>query len=164
MSISSQENLRLQFLTRVVRKEIHYLQQTDQRLFDVPFTREKIERLENDIDLAECVDAFVSRFRRLQDTVGDKLLPNYLNAVGETVGPAIDNLNRAEKLGLVDSAEVWMTLRILRNQMVHEYMEDLDKLAEALNKGHEHVSNLTTDATRILVDLEARGWIPINRH
>ncbi len=159
MSISSQKKLRLQFLARVVYKEIRYLQLTDQRLFDVPFTREKIERLEDDVDLAERVDAFVSRFGRLQDTVGDKLLPNYLDAVGETVGPAVDNLNRAEKLDLVDSAEVWMTLRILRNQMVHEYMEDLDKLAEALNKGHEHVSTLTGDATRMLSDLEDRGWI-----
>jgi hypothetical protein len=43
--------------------------------------------------------------------------------------------------------------------MINEYMEDLDKLTEALNKGHEHVSTLTEDATRILVDLKARGWI-----
>ncbi|MBA3755957.1 MAG: hypothetical protein H0X02_06920 [Nitrosomonas sp.] len=51
-----------------------------------------------------------------------------MNAVGETAGPAVDNLNRAEKLGLVESAEIWMVLRDLRNQMIHEYMEDLDKL------------------------------------
>jgi len=71
----------------------------------------------------------------------------------------VDNLNRAEKLGLVGSAEIWLVLCDLRNQMIHEYMEDLDKLTEALYKGHEHVSTLTGDATRILVDLEARGWI-----
>jgi len=159
MNISPQKKLRLAFLARMVRKEIHYLQLTDRRLFDVPFTREKAERLEMEVELAERVDAFVSRFGRLQDTAGDKLLPNYLNAVGETTGPAVDNLNRAEKLGLINSAEIWMALRDLRNQMVHEYMEDLDKLAEALNKGHEHVSTLTADATSILVDLEARGWI-----
>ncbi len=90
MSISPQQKLRLQFLARVVRKEILYLQLTDQRLFDVPFTREKIERIERDVDFAERVDAFVSRFGRLQDTVGDKLLPNYMSVVGETVGPAVD--------------------------------------------------------------------------
>ena len=157
MNISPQKKRRLAFLARMIRKEIHYLQLTDRRLFDVPFTREKAERLEKEVDLAERVDAFVSRFGRLQDTVGDKLLPNYLNAVGETTGPVVDNLNRAEKLGLINSAEIWMALRDLRNQMVHEYMEDLDKLAEALNKGHEHVSTLTADANRILVDLEARG-------
>ena len=159
MNISPQKKLRLQFLARMVRKEIYYLQLTDRRLFDVPFTRENVERFEKDVDLAERVDAFVSRFGRLQDTVGDKLLPNYLNAVGETAGPAVDNLNRAEKLGLVGSVEIWMALRDLRNQMMHEYMEDLDKLTEALNKGHEHVTTLTEDADRILADLEARGWV-----
>ncbi|HQY22817.1 MAG TPA: hypothetical protein PK389_03570 [Gammaproteobacteria bacterium] len=55
--------------------------------------------------------------------------------------------------------EIWLVLCDLHNQMIHEYMEDLDKLTEALYKGHEYVSTLTGDATRILVDLEARGWI-----
>jgi class 3 adenylate cyclase len=48
--------------------------------------------------------AFVSRFGRLQDTVGDKLLPALLSALAEPVGPAIDNLDKAEKLGLLESA------------------------------------------------------------
>ena len=152
----------MRFLARVVKKEIRYLLLTDQRLFSEPFTREKAERLETDVDMAERVDAFVSRFGRLQDTVDDKLLPRYLDAVGESIGPAIDNLNRAEKLGLIHSAELWITLRALRNEMIHEYMEDLEKLADALNKGHEHVITLTEDAGRILTDLENRGWIVKN--
>ena len=43
--------------------------------------------------------------------------------------------------------------------MVHEYMEDLDKLTEALNKGHEYVPMLVKDATHILHDMETRGWV-----
>ncbi len=35
MNISPQRKLRLAFLARMVRKEIHHLQLTDQRLFDV---------------------------------------------------------------------------------------------------------------------------------
>ncbi|VAW87996.1 hypothetical protein MNBD_GAMMA16-1940 [hydrothermal vent metagenome] len=159
MNIARSKLLRLQFLARIVKKEIRYLCLTNQRLFPYPFTREKAERLEVDVELAERVDAFVSRFGRLQDTVGSKLLPQYLDAVGEATGPAIDNLNRAEKLGLIRSAELWITLRDLRNAMIHEYMEDLDKLADALNKGHQHVTTLTEDAGRMLADLEARGWI-----
>jgi len=159
VNIARPKLLRLQFLARIVRKEIRYLRLTDQRLFPDSFTREKAERLDADVELAERVDAFVSRFGRLQDTVGDKLLPQYLNAVGEATGPAVDNLNRAEKLGLLNSAELWVTLRDLRNEMIHEYMEDLDKLANALNMGHEHVVTLSEDAERILADLESRGWI-----
>jgi len=48
-----------------------------------------------------------------------------LTALAEKPGPAIDNLNKAEKFGFVESADVWMEMRRLRNQMVHEYIEDL---------------------------------------
>jgi len=150
---------RLQFLARVVKKEINYLQQTNERLFAEPFTSEKGKQLEQDINLAERVDAFVSRFGRLQDTVSDKLLPHYLSMLGEPTGAAIDNLNRAEKLGLIGSTDIWMALRNLRNQMVHEYIEDRDQLANALNKGHEHVTTLSDDANRILDDINARGLL-----
>lgn len=65
---------RLQFLARVVRKECQHLTTTDQRLFGGVFTIEQAIQLETDHDLAERVEAFVGRFGRLQDTVGDKLL------------------------------------------------------------------------------------------
>jgi uncharacterized protein with HEPN domain len=159
MSIPMSTLERLRFLARIVRKEVRYLRSTDQRLFSSPFTREMAARLDQDMDLAERADAFVSRFGRLQDTVGDKLLPQYLNSVGELVGPAIDNLNKAEKLGWIDSAEQWITLRSLRNQMIHEYIEDLDTLVNAFNRAHQHVEMLANDAVRILDELAARGWI-----
>jgi hypothetical protein len=116
--------LRLQFLVRVVRKECKHLNITDQRLFGGLFTLEQATRLEEDPDLAERVEAFVGRFGRLQDTMGDKLLQLLLTALGEKPSAAIDNLDRAERLGLIKSADEWMTMRNLRNQMVHEYIED----------------------------------------
>ncbi len=97
MNIARTKLARLQFLARIVRKEIRHLCLTDQRLFPDTFTSEKAGQLEANVELAERVDAFVSRFGRLQDTVGDKLLPRYLDAVGEATGPAIDNLNRGRK-------------------------------------------------------------------
>ena len=67
--------LRLQFLIRVVHKECLHLAATDQRLFASAFTLAQAGQLEANPDLAERVEAFVGRFGRLQDTVGDKLLP-----------------------------------------------------------------------------------------
>ena len=164
MKIPEAKLQRLHFLARVVQREIRHLQWTDQRLFIHPFSHKEAERLEEDIDLAERVDAFVSRFGRLQDTVGNKLLPHYLDLVGETPGSVIDNLNRVEKLGLIDSADRWMALRGLRNQMIHEYIEDSGKLVEALNRGHQNVLVLCDDAARILADLHARGLTPSSGH
>ena len=130
--ISDTQRQRLQALARRVQKELRHLQTTDARLFIEPFSEEKAATLEKDEDLAERVEAFVSRFGRLQDTIGDKLLPRYLDALGERPLAFIDNLAKAERLGLIDSADHWLELRRLRNRMIHEYVEDLRLLAKAL--------------------------------
>lgn len=158
MTINPKIALRLQFLVRVVRKECQHLATTDQRLFGASFTPERAVQLEADPDLAERVEAFVGRFGRLQDTLGDKLLPVLLVALGETPAAAIDNLDRAERLGLIASADEWMTMRKLRNQMVHEYVEDLAVLASALQTGHDFVPVLTTAANNLIAEIERRNW------
>lgn len=77
---------RFRFLTRVIRRECEHPARTDARLFAEPFTVQRAQRLDDHIDEAERVEAFVSRFGRLQDTLGDKLLPAYLEALGEKAG------------------------------------------------------------------------------
>jgi hypothetical protein len=63
------------------------------------------------------VEAFVSRFSHLQDTLGDKLIPKLLSALGERQATAMDNLDTAERLGWISSADEWQAIRQLRNQM-----------------------------------------------
>ena len=76
MTLESKVGLRMKFLVRVVRKECQHLATTDRRLFGAAsFSVVQATLLEEDPDLAERVEAFVGRFGRLQDTVGDKLLP-----------------------------------------------------------------------------------------
>ena len=158
MKVEPNIALRLQFLVRVVRKECKHLTTTDQRLFGGLFTMEQAARLEEDPDLAERVEAFVGRFGRLQDTVGDKLLPLLLDALGEKTSAAIDNLDRAERLELLQSADEWMIMRNLRNQMVHEYVEDPVVLASALQTGHAFVPALIAAASKMIAEIERRGW------
>ena len=126
---------------------------TDRRLFSNLFTIEEAKKIETDAILAERLDAFVSRFGRLQDTVGDKLLPALLFALAEKTGPAIDNLDRAEKFGFIESTDTWMEMRKLRNQMVHEYIEDLAVLASALRSGHAFVPTLVATANRMVTEV-----------
>lgn len=158
MTVENKIQLRLQFLARVVRKECQHLITTDQRLFGASFTIEQAEKLEENVELAERVEAFVGRFGRLQDTVGDKLLPLLLMALGEKSAAAIDNLDRAERLELLSSADEWMTMRNLRNQMVHEYVEDLVVLTNALQTGHGFVPVLVATANKMIAEVESRGW------
>jgi uncharacterized protein YutE (UPF0331/DUF86 family) len=116
-------------------------------------------RLDRDDDLSERVEAFASRFGRLQDTIGGSLLSHYLAALGENPAPMIDTLMRAEQLGLLQDAEQWMALRHLRNRMVHEYIDDPKVLADALQAGHQGVTLLSDTAERIIGDMQRRGWI-----
>jgi uncharacterized protein with HEPN domain len=157
MTVEPKIALRLQFLARVVRKECRHLATTDQRLFGCLFTLAQAKQLEIDADLAERVEAFVGRFGRLQDTVGDKLLPLILLVLGEKAAAAIDNLDRAERLGLISSADEWMTMRNLRNQMVHEYVEDPIVLTSALQSGHAFVPSLVGAAEKMIAEIENRG-------
>ena len=159
MTIDPEQNERLRFLSRVVERERQHLQTTDQRVFSEPFTPARAGALADNVDEAERVEAFVSRFGRLQDTLGDKLLPLYLQALGERLGATIDNLDRAEKLGLIPASDDWLAMRKLRNQMVHEYIEDRATLADALQAGHEFVPTLSAVVENILADMRARGWV-----
>jgi hypothetical protein len=147
---------KLDYIVRIVRKECRHLLSTDQRLFRTAFTIEMAAKLETDPDLSERVEAFSSRFGRLQDTVGDKLLPLTLRLLGERAGAAIDNLDRAERLGLVRSVEEWMLIRRLRNQMVHEYVEDLNVLTDALQGAHDFVPTLVDAANALISEIERR--------
>jgi hypothetical protein len=150
--------LRLQFLCRVVERERRHLVQTTGRLFTSDFTLQRVEELESLPDVAERVEAFVSRFGRLQDTVGDKLLPAALAALGERVASAADNLDRAERLGLVRDADEWFQMRALRNQMGHEYVEDPVVLHGALTAGRDFVPSLDFVVDALLGEAARRGW------
>ncbi len=74
---------KLLFLARVVKREIKYLQTTDRKLFAEPLVLAQNIQLDNNEALAERIEAFISRFGRLQNTLGDKLLPSLLFFAGE---------------------------------------------------------------------------------
>lgn len=133
---------RLSGLLKTAQAELLHLQQTDARLFGNPFSADDLVlRLQN-IDFSERIDAFVARFGRLQDLLGDKFLPAWLKAMEERAGAVLENLDRAEKLGLIESADDWLAVRKLRNLMVHEYIDLTETLHMALYAAHDHVAML----------------------
>lgn len=128
---------------RLVDKESVYLQDVAQRLFAAPvITPEWIEGLIASPAGRDCLEAFVGKFSRMQDTLIDKLLPHCLSAVGEKTGSALDNLNLADRLGLLGHPDQWLAMRHLRNRLVHEYVEDPAELATALNLARRMADDL----------------------
>jgi uncharacterized protein with HEPN domain len=141
--MSQKNTLRLAHLLSVATKEVKYLQQTTDRLLTENIDAQWVETLETNQELAERVDAFVARFGRLQDNLGDKLIPELLRQMLETPKAAIDNLNRMEKLGMLSSMTDWIEARNLRNRLVHEYIDDNQLFSDALNRALALVSLLT---------------------
>jgi len=135
---------RLDHLRRVVIKECYYLTYTVEGLKRADPEFRWLDALEQNAELTERLDAFVSRFCRLQDTLGDKLLPVYLRMQLEPIGTVLDNLNRAEKLGLISSVADWIEARSLRNSLVHEYTEDVELLRQSILRALELVPMLET--------------------
>jgi hypothetical protein len=110
----------------------------------------------NDEEFSERLDAYSNRFSRLQDTVGDKLLPAVLILVGEPVKTNIDNLDRAERFGWLNSADEWLALRQLRNKFVHEYIEDIETLVDAIIVSRDGVSTLISFGRNLIGETESR--------
>ena len=151
-----EQSERLRFLVDVVKQEIKHLNFSDKRVFTEALTTERAMSLTADEVLAEKIEAFGSRFGRLQDTIGDKLLPLWLSAIGEKTAAFVDNLNKAEKLNTLTSAERWMEIRLLSNKMVHEYIKDYRIFAEALQSAHEHIPFVILFAENIMQDITTR--------
>lgn len=138
-------------LIRVTAKEARYLERTANRLRAMNIDLSWVESLESNDEHSEMLDAFVSRYGRLQDTLGDKLLPAMLRATLEKTGSQLDNLLRAEKLGWVESTQIWIELRELRNHLVHEYMESADDLLNAVQQALQGVHILSGTQLRMAV-------------
>lgn len=83
-------------------------------------------------DLAEKIDAFVARFGRLQDHIGDKLLPAFARLLGEQPKPLLDVLGYSERMGWVQDVEEFIGARKLRNSLVHEYTSESELFHAAL--------------------------------
>lgn len=121
----------------------------------VPITVTQYEKLtEQEFSF---VDQMSYRFGKLQDTMG-RLLRSLLIALEEEAQqlPFIDVLNRAEKIGIIESAQEWITLRELRNILTHEYSEKVEEIVEGINKLYEISQRLLEIYKRIINYIDKR--------
>lgn len=124
-----------------------------------PFSKEQIEKLSHE-DIAH-IDQLIYRFTKLQDAIGQKLFKSVLQSLDEQVSnkAAIDIFNRLEQLGIIEDYEKWKELRELRNELAHEYEEDLNETAEKLNSLIKRKSDLENYLNAIIGYLEDRELI-----
>ena len=106
------------------------------------YTVEEFDKLEN----------LASRYSRTTDMLVNKVLRSIDTVESEDIGTIIDIMNRAEKRGIVSSADLLHTIKDLRNNIIHEYkiaeitrfFEDVLKytpfLLEIIKKVNEYCS------------------------
>jgi len=124
---------RLLQITALLDRAEDGLERSRKRLFDGhTIDADWVKSVELMPEREDMMEAFVSKFNRFQDMMGDKLLPTLLTWKGERSAAFIDNLNRAERFGWIESSEQWLEARALRNKLVHEYMVDHELFAQSL--------------------------------
>ncbi len=116
----------------LAEREVAHLQYTYRTLYAEPIDLAWVDALAKREDLAEKIDAFVGRFGRLQDQIGEKLLPAFARLIGGQPKSLLDVIAFAERMEWVENAEEFVGARKLRNLLVHEYMTDTALFLDAL--------------------------------
>jgi hypothetical protein len=88
----------------------------------------------NDFEKIKTVDAFIFRFIKTQDLIGEKLFKEYLDRVGDYKDSMsmLDVLHKLEKLEIIESAAKWMIFRNLRNSLTHEYPDNEEEIIQGI--------------------------------
>ena len=78
--------------------------------------------IEQEVALRRLTDQVLFRFMKLQDALGERLIPATLSELREPFEewPMRDRLDRLEKLGYLD-VEQWLRWREVRHGLAHEY-------------------------------------------
>jgi hypothetical protein len=86
-------------------------------------------------DEIEAIDQYLFRFSKLQDTLGKRVFRMIVSEYEDNINELtfLDILNRLEKIGLLDDVNIWKKLRDVRNDISHQYDDEPQEMAEALN-------------------------------
>ena len=98
------------------------------------------------VEQAEAAEAFSSRFARAVDMFSNKALRALDVFELAEPGSLLDALHRAEKRGIIDSAEDFRAMKLLRNSLAHDYA----------GEGLPEMLRLAVEMTPQLVDAAAR--------
>ncbi len=144
----------------LAQREAEHLRYTLTTLFALPITPQWVIELASFPERAEKVDAFVARFGRLQDHLGEKVLPRFAALLGEPRRSLLDTLAFAERMGWIDDAQAFVVARRLRNQLIHEYLIDPGQFFDALLQARAAAYQLMEVIERLEHFARALGLIP----
>jgi hypothetical protein len=78
------------------------------------------------------LDAYLKRFASIQDFLGAKIFSLLLEIAGINNNKMSEVLSNIEKENIIDSLENWIELREVRNELEHDYPEELQEALDDL--------------------------------
>jgi hypothetical protein len=78
------------------------------------------------------LDAYLKRFASIQDFLGAKIFSLLLELAGINNTKMSEVLSNIEKENIIDSLENWIELREVRNELEHDYPEELQQALDDL--------------------------------
>ena len=117
--------------------------------------------LYDDKEKIKTIDAFIFRFIKLQDFMGDKLFKDLLQRVGEYKDSMslIDVLDKLEKLEIINDSDKWINFRILRNKLTHEYPDNQDDVIEGIKLAIEQFAEMKTILSDSIEYIDRKGLV-----
>lgn len=100
----------------IFKKSISWLEKSFNRCQKIDFSKEE------DI---EKIETFANRYTRSVDILLNKFLRSLDLVEAEEITRRLDTLIRAEKRGFVEDYELLLNMKNLRNELAHEYIEEL---------------------------------------
>lgn len=102
----------------------------------------KTEDME-DINRIKTIDSFIYRFGKIQDIMGEKLFPAFLEQLQEynKSMSLIDILHKLEKLNVLNTDD-WIKIRQIRNTMTHEYPDNTDEIITTITSALEYFETM----------------------
>jgi hypothetical protein len=127
-----------------------------------PVIKSWIPLTEKDFDNVEkvtTIDSFIYRFNKIQDRMGDRLFPKFLQLMEEYSSrmPLIDVLNELERLEIIGNAAEWIEYRKLRNSLTHDYPGNIEEIIEALEQALEAYEKMKMIYSNIVEQVQKRG-------
>lgn len=78
------------------------------------------------------LDAYLKRFASIQDFLGAKIFSPLLEIAGINNTKMSEVLSNIEKENIIDSLENWIELREVRNELEHDYPEEVQEALDDL--------------------------------
>lgn len=128
------ENMKLQKYFKECEKHLLRMEQAFSEIKTIlPLSHKQYIDLQD--EEVKNIDQFLFRFSKMQDTIGDKIFKIILQEYNPDFQKLsfLDFLHELEKREIIASAEDWIILRKVRNNIAHQYDDEPEEMSQAIN-------------------------------